>query len=78
MYYMAYINVPSPYVNGNYVEQIFNYLRVFYPFINDLDIEMQATYKPVIILMRTFLSEVSDIPSLKRKTVHHNQLKSIT
>lgn len=39
MYYMAYINVPSPYVNGNYVEQIFNYLRVFYPFINDLDID---------------------------------------
>ena len=48
-------NARAPYVNNKYVESIFNYLRVWYPFINELDINtMQASYKPVLIAYENF------------------------
>ena len=46
-------HVRTPYVNTKYVESIFNYLRTWYSFINDLDINtMQACHKPVLQALR--------------------------
>ena len=46
-------NYQAPYVNNKYMESIFNYLREWNPFINDLDINtMQACNKPVLQALR--------------------------
>ena len=61
-------NVRAPYVNGGYVESIFKYLRVFYPFINDLDINtMQACYQPVLIAYDNFFNRGFGYPKFKKK-----------
>ena len=61
-------NVRAPYVNRSHVESIFNYLRVFYPFINDLDINtMQACYNPVLIAYENFFKRGFGHPKFKKK-----------
>ena len=61
-------NVRAPYVNDSYVESIFKYLRVFYPFINDLDINtMQACYQPALIAYDNFFNRGFGHPKFKKK-----------
>ena len=58
----------APYVNTKYVESIFNYLREWYPFINDLDINtMQACYKPVLQAYDNFFKRGFGHPKFKKK-----------
>ncbi len=61
-------NAPAPYINTNYAESIFNYLREWYPFINDLDINtMQASYKPVLQAYDNFFKRGFGHPKFKKK-----------
>ena len=61
-------NYRAPYVNTNYVESIFKYLREWYPFINDLDINtMQACYKPVLQAYDNFFKRGFGHPKFKKK-----------
>ena len=56
------------------VESIFDYLRVWYPFINDSDINtMQSCYKPVLMTYDNFFNRDSNIQNLKKSTNPHNQ-----
>ena len=58
----------APYVNMKYVESIFNYLRKWYSFINDLDINtMQACYKPVLQAYDNFFKRGFGHPKFKKK-----------
>ena len=58
----------SPYVNNKYMESIFNYLREWHPFINDLDINtMQACNKPVLQAYENFFKRGFGYPKFKKK-----------
>ena len=58
----------APYVNNKYMESIFNYLRQWYHFINDLDIKtMQACYKPVLQAYDNFFKRGFGHPKFKKK-----------
>lgn len=58
----------APYVNNKYMESIFNYLRQWYHFINDLDINtMQACYKPVLQAYDNFFKRGFGHPKFKKK-----------
>ncbi|WP_394350690.1 helix-turn-helix domain-containing protein [uncultured Methanobrevibacter sp.] len=61
-------NASAPYVNNKYVRSIFNYLRVWYPFINELDINtMQECYKPVLQSYENFFKRGFGHPKFKKK-----------
>ena len=71
-----YFNVRAPYVNVIYVESIFNYLRVFYPFINDLDINtMQACYKPILFAYENFFKRGFGHPKFKKRNQASQSVK---
>ena len=58
----------APYVNNKYMESIFNYLREWHPFINDLDINtMQACHKPVLQAYENFFKRGFGHPKFKKK-----------
>ena len=69
-------NACAPCVNNKYVESIFNYLRVWYPFINELDINtMQASYKPVLIAYENFFKRGFGHPKFKKKNSASQSVK---
>ena len=69
-------NAHAPYVNNKYVESIFKYLRIWYPFINELDINtMQASYKPVLIAYENFFKGDFGHPNFKKKNSASQSVK---
>jgi putative transposase len=69
-------NARDPYVNRSYAESIFNYLRVWYPFINDLDINtMQSCYKPVLMAYDNFFKRGFGHPKFKKKNQSSQSVK---